>query len=226
MPSKPFFTKIFARSPVSPIQKHMKIAYQTAGLLPDFFDVLLKQEWDEVRSLGTEIRRLEGEADDIKRQVRESLSRSLFMPVSRSDLLELLNTQDKVPNLAKDIVGLSMGREMEFPEELNDGLKKLVASAVQAVAAAMQALDKLDALFVSGFSGKEIELISNMITTLSKVEHESDDLQREVQISLYKIEKSLHPVDVMFLYRIIDWVGDIADSAQSVGNRILYLIAK
>jgi uncharacterized protein Yka (UPF0111/DUF47 family) len=30
----------------------------------------------------------------------------------------------------------------------------------------------------------------------------------------------------MFLYRIIDWVGDIADRAERVGNRLEQLLAR
>ena len=204
----------------------MKIAFSAAVKLPEYFRYVLASDWDNAREIGAEISRLEGEADDLKRNVRANLSRSLFMPVSRSDLLELLKSQDKIPNRAKDIVGLSTGRKMEFPAELGPLIHQFVEKSVETASLAMNALDELDELFVTGFSGREIDLISNMITKLNVAEHETDEIQQEVQNLLYKIEKELHPVDVMFLYRIIDWIGDIADNAQSVGNRMLYVIAK
>ncbi len=90
----------------------------------------------------------------------------------------------------------------------------------------MQTLEQLDELFETGFSGREIDLISDMLSKLNTAEHEADNKQREVQMLLYEMESEINPVDVMFLYRIIDWVGDIADNAQAVGNRMLNLIAK
>jgi hypothetical protein len=36
----------------------------------------------------------------------------------------------------------------------------------------------------------------------------------------------LNPVDVMFLYHIIDWVGDLADLAERVGARLEILLAR
>ena len=141
-------------------------------------------------------------------------------------LVELLKSQDKIPNRTKDVVGLSMGRKMTFPPELGPVLLDFVQTSVKTAELAMKALDELDELFESGFSGSEINLISNMITQLNVVEHETDLLQHEVQHQLYAIEKDLNPVDVMFFYRIIEWIGDIADNAQSVGNRMLNLIAK
>jgi hypothetical protein len=43
---------------------------------------------------------------------------------------------------------------------------------------------------------------------------------------LFQIEDSLPPVDVMFLYKIIDRLGELADVSQKVGSRLLLLIAK
>ena len=204
----------------------MKVAFSAAVLLPDYFDALLKPDWQQAREIGAEIVKLEEAADTIKRDVRANLSSSLFMPISRSDLLELLKSQDKIPNRAKDIVGLSLGRNMEFPTELGPLLHKFVDKSVSAAALAKSTLEELDELLETGFSGREIDLISDMITSLNTAEHETDIIQHEVQQMLYKLEKQFHPVDVMFLYRIIDWIGDIADNAQSVGNRMLYIIAR
>ena len=46
------------------------------------------------------------------------------------------------------------------------------------------------------------------------------------QFELYLLEKGLPPVDVMFLYQIIEWIGDVADRAQRVGNRLELLMAR
>ena len=204
----------------------MKVACSAAIKLPDFFNAVLDSDWELANSIGDAISNLEGEADDIKRKIRSNLPRSLFMPVSRSDLLDLLKSQDRIPNRAKDIAGLCRGRKMEFPGELGNRMHEFVASSVSAASMAMQTLDELDELFETGFSGREIDLISDMISKLNTAEHEADEKQQEVQMLLYKMESEINPVDVMFLYRIIDWVGDIADNAQAVGNRMLNLIAK
>ena len=105
-------------------------------------------------------------------------------------------------------------------------MRDFVASSVSAVSVAMQTLEELDELFETGFSGREIDLISDMISKLNAAEHVADEKQKEIQILLYQMESHINPVDVIFLYRIIDWVGDIADNAQAVGNRMLNLIAK
>ena len=68
--------------------------------------------------------------------------------------------------------------------------------------------------------------MSAMISRLDAVEHAADIKEGELTRLLYSMEKNLDPVDVMFLYRLIEWIGDLADKSQTVGNRMLYLIAR
>jgi len=226
MPNSPIFPKLFGRSPIAPIQEHMKIACRAASELMAYMELVIIGDWDAARAVGDSIVKLEADADAVKREIRQNLPRSLFLPVSRSDLLELLHMQDKIPNLAKDIVGLTMGRKMKVPEKLATQLKNYVDCAVGATDHALTALNQLDDLVETGFSGREIDIITDMVKQLDEAEHQADLKQIEVRNLLFAMEKELNPVDVMFLYRIIDWIGDVADYAQTVGNRLLYLIAK
>ena len=43
---------------------------------------------------------------------------------------------------------------------------------------------------------------------------------------LFRHEDSMSPVSVMFWYRLIQWIGDLADFAEKVGDRLLLLIAR
>ncbi|MEQ9463585.1 MAG: DUF47 family protein [Haliea sp.] len=43
---------------------------------------------------------------------------------------------------------------------------------------------------------------------------------------LFKLERKLYPVDVMFYYKVIELLASLADSAERVGHRLQILIAK
>ena len=58
-----------------------------------------------------------------------------------------------------------------------------------------------------------------------EVRVKNDKLQIAVRAKLFKLESKLSPIDVMFLYRIIDGIGELADRAQKVGSRMQLLIA-
>src|SRR5690606_41489886 len=65
-----------------------------------------------------------------------------------------------------------------------------------------------------------------MVEELEEIERGTDRMQITVRRELYRLEKELPPVDVMFLYKIIDWIGDEADRAERVGNRLVQLLAR
>ncbi|AEB56441.1 phosphate transport regulator [Ectopseudomonas mendocina] len=225
MPINPFVS-LFGRSPIGPMQQHIAKAHECAANLVPFFEAVMAEDWAKVEQVQQEMSRLEHEADKLKKSVRLHLPKSLFLPVPRSDLLELLSVQDKVANRAKDIAGLMLGRQMAIPQALQPLVRTYVQRSVDASAQALKAMNELDELLETGFAGREAVLVENLIEELGSIENDTDRLQIEVRRNLFKLEKDLPPVDVMFLYQIIDWIGDVADRAQRVGNRLEQLLAR
>ena len=78
----------------------------------------------------------------------------------------------------------------------------------------------------TGFRGREVELVEKMINQLDEIEDDTDSMQIVLRKDLLALESELNPVDVMFLYQIIDWVGDLADLAECVGARLEILLAR
>ncbi len=225
MPTNPF-ASLFGRSPIGPMQQHIAKAHECAANLVPFFEAVMAEDWVKVEQVQQEMARLEHEADKLKKSVRLHLPKSLFLPVPRSDLLELLSVQDKVANRAKDIAGLMLGREMAIPQGLQALMRTYVQRTVDASAQALKAMNELDELLETGFGGREAKLVETLVEELGAIEQDTDSLQIEVRRQLFKLEKELPPVDVMFLYQIIDWIGDVADRAQRVGNRLEQLLAR
>lgn len=203
----------------------METCERCALELVPFFEAVMVSDWTLAEKTYNRVSELEGEADDLKRKVRLSLPRTLFLPVSRDHLLEIVQVQDKIANGAKDIAGLMLGRKMAFPADVHASLTSFLEASLSAVTLARQAMDELSDLITSGFSGREIEFIDKILQQLYDAEHESDVLQVALRRNLFAFEADLSPVDVIFMYRIIDQIGDVADDAQTVGNRMMHLIA-
>ena len=219
-------SSLFGSSPVKPLQTHMASVIECVEQLVPFFEAALQQDWKAARSEQKNIAKLENAADKLKRQLRMQLPKSLFMPVSRRDLLEVLTMQDKVANRAKDIAGLITGRKMEFPDGVNEQLMIFVKRAIDAAKQAQKAINELDELVETGFGGREIKLVESMIKELDAIESDNDKIEVKIRAALFKLEKDLPPVQVMFLYRVIDWIGDLADLSQRVGSRLELMLAR
>lgn len=225
MPTTPFLN-MFGRSPIRPLEEHMAKVHACVHALLPFFDAVLARDWQQVAILQQEIVRLENVADDMKRELRLHLPKSLFLPVSRSDLLDLLNVQDRLANKAKDIAGVVLGRHMILPEPIAADFIEFLKRSIDASKQANTAIHELDELFETGFSGSEIKLVESMIAKLSRIEHDTDDKQIHLRQIIFSFEKEMPPIDVMFLYKIIEWTGELADLAREVGDRLQILLAR
>ena len=219
-------TSMFAGSPVHPLQQHMEKVCECVDKLPSFFQAMAEQDLEQSTRIQKEISRLENEADTLKHKLRMNLPNSLFMPMPRDQILDIVTQQDKIANMAKDIAGIMLGREMTLPAPISSLFIDFVACAVKAVKQAQKAIDELDELVETGFRGEEVNLVTNLIQELNQVEYEADKLEQKIRHALFAIEQEYPPIDMMFLYRIIDWTGELADIAQRVGSRLNLLLAR
>ena len=216
---------IFGSSPVMPLENHVNIAYKATRKLGEFFDATIAGDWDKAAGLRQEINALEHEADDLKKQIRQQLPKSLFMPVPREDLLELLLVQDRMANIAKDISGLVLGRKMVIPDKIRARFIEFVQRNIDADKQARKSVRELDELFASGFRGAEAKLVESLVNELDAIETDTDDRQAELRWALFEVEKNYDPIDVMFLYKVIEMTGEIADMAERVGRRLELLLS-
>ena len=218
-------SNIFGSSPVKPLEKHVNIAYRCTSKLAPFFQAVIAEDWEKASAARDDIYTLEHKADDLKKEIRLHLPKSLFMPVPREDLLELLLVQDKMANRTKDVSGLVLGRRMAIPKPIAKDFMIFVKRNIDAAKQARKSVRELDELFTTGFRGAEVTLVSSLIEELDQIETDTDDRQADLRGKLFAIEDSLPPVDVIFLYRVIELTGEIADMAERVGRRLELLLS-
>jgi len=219
------FASIFGTSPVMPLEKHVDIVYKAARELSEFFRAVVDGNWDRAAKARDAITQHEHDADDIKKEIRLHLPKSLFMPVPREDLLELLLVQDKIANRAKDVSGLVLGRRLSIPAAISEEFLEFVERNVDAAKQARKSVRELDELFTSGFRGAEAELVESLVEELDRIETDTDERQAALRASLFAVEKKLDPVDAVFLYQVIEMTGEIADMAERVGRRLELLLS-
>jgi len=220
------FSKLFGQSPFTALQEHMRVVLECAHEVQPLIEALVAHDQELVIELKDRIFEREAEADRIKHELRAHLPKSLFMPVDRRDLLEVLLLQDTIANVAQDIAGLLIERKMNIPEFLRDPLLILTARCIETVEQAARVIEELDELLAIGFRGREVDRVDEMLKELNAIEDETDELGIALARALFDHEDELKPVSVMMWYQIIEWVGDLADYAEKVGDHLRLLIAK
>jgi hypothetical protein len=226
MPISNPLTNLFGRSPIKPMQDHMSAACDVANQLPDFFNAVVAEDWTSAARIQQIIAEKENYADELKKNLRLHLPKSLFLPVPRTDLLELLSMQDAIANCTRDIAGIMLGRKMSIPISIQPSVQEFVQSAINAANQALKAINELDELLEAGFAGRELTVVEEIIEELDDLEHRADKLEVGLRAELFALEDQLAPVNVMFLYRVIDTIGDLSNCAQKVGSRLQLLLAR
>ncbi|VAX06858.1 Phosphate transport regulator (distant homolog of PhoU) [hydrothermal vent metagenome] len=226
MPPTNPLAALFKRSPFKSMQEHMRVVVECARLVTPLFEALAAGDHDEVESIKDKIFTIEAEADRIKNELRANLPRSLFMPVDRRDLLEVLQMQDSIADTAQDIAGLLVERRMEIPAPMGELLMVMTKRCVDACEQSAKIIEELDELLEMGFRGREAELVEAMVDELGRIEDETDEQELALAKILFQHEDEIGPVSVMMWYQLIQWVGDLADYAEKVGDRLRLLIAR
>ena len=226
MARKDNITSLFGKSPIAPLQKHMKQAHSCLKDFNAFAKAADAQDWEKAETICISINKKEEKADKLKKKLRMNLPSTFMMPFSRRDLLDVLLIQDSIANITKDLAGLMMTRHMVFPEEIACDFIKLSGLCIKTSGAAFEAVNELDELLETAFSNRNRKIVANMIKEVNKLEHETDDAQNDIRNKLFTLESRLPPVDVMFYYRAIEWLGETADAAQKVGSRFEVMLTK
>jgi|SRR3989339_1357242 len=217
---------MFAKSPMRPLQQHMVQTNACVQALIPFFEAVFADQWDEAAKIQEEIRQREREADHIKIELRLHLPKGLFLPVSRMDILYLLTKQEDIADTAQDIAGFVLGRHLPLPKQSSDIFMEYIICSAEAVEKAANVVNELDELLEVGFKGKVVELVTDMIHKLNKAEGASDRVQVELRKKIFELEDQLKPVDVIFTYKIIEWIASLSDYAQKVGSGLHILLAR
>ncbi|GIT07329.1 MAG: TIGR00153 family protein [Pseudomonadota bacterium] len=218
-------SSIFAKSPFKPLRDHMDKVVESVIPLNDFFEALFQQDYSKLEKIQQQVIQAENEADSIKNEVRNNLPRNIFMPINRRDLLEMLDMQDSIADVAQDIVILLNIRKMKLPEELSQDVFKFVKKSQDVCYLARGLTQEFGDVIESGFGRHEIKKLLQMIDNVSIAETEADNLEDALVRRLYEVEEKMNSVDAVFWYKIFELIGDIADFSKKTGNRLRLMIA-
>jgi predicted phosphate transport protein (TIGR00153 family) len=190
------------------------------------FEALFEKDQRRVKEIAEKIDKIESEADEIKNGLRLNLPKTLFLPVARRDLLVLISEQDSIADAVENIAGILIVREMKVPEAMRDLLMELIQATIDTFNKALKVIEELDELLEVGFRGKYSSIVTDMVVDLKQTEEITDDLAKDLNRILFSLEDQLKPVSVIFWYKLIKEIGEVANHSENVGDRILPFLSR
>jgi hypothetical protein len=218
--------KFFAPSPFAQLQKHSKKVHECVKLLQPLTDALLAQEYDKIEELHNLMSRTEHEADKLKTELRDRISKMYFLSVGRTEISEYLAYQDDVADAAEDFAVLLLLRKTKVPEELKDDFKALIKQVINVSEALMELADKISSLSEAAFGGEEAEEFLAEIAKIGEKEWKVDRLERKFAQKFYSMEDELDPITIMFLDKYCKKLSQVSNNAEKTAKYLRIIIRK
>lgn len=216
--------KLFGKSPFEPLYQHMMKVKECVDLVRPLMDAFLKGEDKKLKEMAAKIFKAEHDADMVKKDIRNNLPKSIFLPVARGDLLSFLKEQDNIADSAEDLAVLLTMRKTAVPEELKPELKDFVERVIETYEVAMTVSSEIKVLAETSFGGVEAHKVMELIENLKLKEWEADKAQMEAAKKMFSIEKKLDPVSVMMWMHIFNELGTLANHAENAGDRMRMML--
>jgi len=151
----------------------------------------------------------ESAADDLRREIELTLYGKALLPESRGDLLGLLESFDRLPNIVETVLFAIKCQKVRIPPALLPDYKRLADINLQAYYLVRKAVEAL---------------LDNPKTTLhatKEVDDKESDSDRAERKLIYRIFES--DVDVgtkILLKELVLLIGSISDRAETTADRI------
>ncbi len=216
--------KLFAQSPFVQLHEHSKKVHECVELLRPLTDALLSENYDRIEELHNVMSKTEHEADMIKTDLRDKISKMYFLSVGRSELSRFLAYQDDVADTAQDFAVVLLLRKTRIPEELKADFRTFVDHVISVSEHMMALADKLATLSEAAFTGEEAREFLESIDKIGEEEWQTDRLERRFARKFYAMEDKLDPITIMFLDKYCKRLSDVSNAAEKASKYLRLII--
>lgn len=218
--------RLFGKSPFAPLQTHMNKVASCVNELPTLFKAFLEQNQKDLQIITDKIEKLKQDANLTKNDIRTHLPKSLFLPLDRGALLEILSLQDALADQAEEIGRNScmLPLPLILLPEIRENFTILCEKNIEAFRLAWQVIKELEDLLECSFGGIEAEKVKGMVEHIALCERETAQFENRLIKTLYsKGEHLPYPAFHLALI-LIKEIGNLSHLSEKLGNRIRMLL--
>lgn len=152
----------------------------------------------------------ESQADDIRREIEHTLYGKALLPDSRGDLLGIIESFDRMPNVCSGILFGMLCQRTLVPEDLTDSIQQLASLNVEAY--------RLTRHCVASLFSNPKQTLGDAKAVDAK-ESESDRLERALIQRIFATEGGDTGKKILMRDLVLQ-IGDISDRAEDSADRI------
>lgn len=195
---------------VNLVREHLNKISETLASLTNLLEAYLSQQFDRISELAEEVRRLEHEADIVRRQVENIMYGGAFLPNFRGDLLGIIEAADKVANKAEYVADVLEIERPYIPLSLHTDIKRLLDMSLETYNALKMSINYLF---------EDLDQVVDYVKKTEEREHDVDGIERGLLRQIFAISDISHG-QKMHLKDLVRSIADIADRAEDCSDRV------
>ncbi len=216
---------LFRESPFEPLRYHLETVMECVSLVRPMFEAVRDRQYDKLQELAKKVFKVEHDADIIKDDIRRTIPKRFFLPVYRGDLLGYVKLQDDMADSVEDLAVLLTIKQLALPTTLVDATFEYLTKVESACDKTRAIADYLPTLVEGDMVGEEAERALSMVADVEKTEWEADRLQYTLSQKLFALEDEMKAADLMLWFRIFGELGQLANFAEKVGDRLRRMLS-
>lgn len=199
------------------MQRHLTITLTVVKDLHNAVDAAVKEDLKEKEKYVERITSGEKEADALRRNFMDELSRGELLPADREDLMHLMKTVDMVADWSRESTRLLNVIPMkEVPESIRDACMKMVEGDIECAAALGESIEKMkDAPQEALKAADEVE----------RKEEQVDEIHENAR-QLLATEKSLDAGIAVLVGQLFEALETVADSCEDACDQVRVIIVR
>ena len=218
------FFSLFFESPFLKLKNHAEKVKECTWMFKRAAECYVNQDCEEFDKLTEDVAKLESQADELKRNLRNHLPRGLLMPVDKFILLDCLREQDHVmDDVEAALYWLSFKPTGGIPEELVGDFLHLIDAVIPAI----EKLPDMAAQAIIYFKTRtenERKKLKSIIRDIHQAEKEADHLEHELKKKAFAVVKDA--VGLFHVVRVVELIGEIGDDPQNTADRMRTMMAR
>ncbi len=208
----------FAKKEREVIERLLALSKKTVEAsvtLREFFVCYFEKRCDKAQSYFLSIKRIEHEADELRREIISEVYKGLFLPDMREVIHSLTESVDKIVNKCESVSKIIDYQRPNVPDELKEKMIKQLECAVKAAESFVKAVEKLF---------DNLDEVKHYVVEVEGFEHDEDMLEEELLKSIFG--KDLPLAEKMQLKELVINIGDIVDRTEDASDILEVLLLK
>lgn len=213
----------FIGAPFEKIVTFCEKVQEGMKMLREAMIAYVNEDYEHFDAWAKRVCSIEQEADEMKREIRNSLPRGVFMPVDKFQFFALVRELDQILDRAEDVVVWLSFKRVVVIREVKEELLRVFDASIESVEILCDVVKMTTEAF--GFIKKKREAIKETIREVRHREWKSDQIAQAMVKRLFELED----VDFLTIHHILTagkYIGNIADHAENAADIIRVMIAK